>query len=312
MQSILVPGVNGFVGQHLARELSSNGLSVKGVGREQEVNPAIKAFVSDYQQCDLSSAEDVTKLNLSGIDGVINLAGIPQVGSSFGAKQEYYQTNVNSHILLISRLRTLGNRCRILAVSSGAVYSSDQPLPLTESSRLIYEDEGSPYAYSKVLLELALSERIKAGEDIIIARPFNHTGPGQGPGFIVPDISKQALFSDRIEIGPQNTRRDYTDVRDVVRAYRLLLDAGSLGENVFNICSGKSISRDEVLDMVLGEIGKKNAHIHPRSTLGRSNDPLELYGDHSRLTAITGWKPEIPLVQTIHDLILEMRQGHSS
>src|SRR5690606_38366342 len=127
------------------------------------------------------------------------------------------------HSTLAGFLLELGTPpVRIVAISTGAVYDPHQPMPLHEESRLVDRETGSPYALSKIAMERAMEKFVASGLDIVIARPFNHIGPGQLNGFIVPDLTSQVIESDAIKVGDLTTKRDYTDVRDVVKAYAKL------------------------------------------------------------------------------------------
>lgn len=302
VKRVLVVGINGFVGHHLAHELLDTGLEVVGAGVDTHMSDGIPTDKVSYVSCDFTSPEAVKELPLQDIDAVINLAGLAQVGSSFGKEDLYNKVNVAVHTVLIDRLRELDKHIRIIAVSSGAVYDSDQPMPLTETSKLI--TSGSPYALSKILLEQELQKYIEQGEDIIIARPFNHTGPGQRPGFILPDLTERILQEGHLTIGPLNTSRDYTDVRDVVKAYRLLATTDKPGQDrIINICSGKSVSRDDLIEHLKTALQMPDLPISTDPSLARPNDPLLIYGDNSKLRSLTGWQPVIPLEQTVQDFV---------
>lgn len=305
---MLVAGVNGFVGQHLARELSSAGHVVIGAGLDTALNPDIGEVVAEfYADCDLTSPEAVGALPLAEVDAVINLAGLASVGDSFkpGAAERYMDINVSVHTTIAERLRTVGNlSARILAVSTGAVYDNAQPMPITEDGILL--KHGSPYALSKLAMEQALSELRKAGQDIIIVRPFNHIGPGQLPGFIVPDFITQLRAdapNEPLQVGDLSTRRDYTDVRDVVRAYRLLIESPSLSHSIYNVCSGTSHSGQEILNTLLEALSLQEKSIVIDQAKIRPNDPRDIKGSNHRISQDTGWAPTIAFEQTLRDCL---------
>ena len=301
-KSILVAGINGFVGKHLARELHHNGHLVYGTGTDNTVDPEIASFVIEYIQCDLTSEEEVDRLPLSNIDSVINLAGLAQPSTSFGKEVLYNKINVEVHSILINRIKKLNLKIRILAVSTGAVYDNDQDMPLTEGSSLI--KGGSPYAASKVLLERTLEKYINAGMDILIVRPFNHTGPGQLDGFIVPDLTSKILIQDEITVGPLNTSRDYTDVRDVVRAYRMIIEKPeSPSHRIYNVCSGIVTSRDQLIEKIKAATGKETLEVKVDEALMRPNDAPLIYGSNDRIAKDFGWKPSISIDKTIKDYV---------
>jgi GDP-4-dehydro-6-deoxy-D-mannose reductase len=145
---------------------------------------------------------------------------------------------------------------------------------------------------------------------VVIARPFNHIGPGQNLGFLVPDLTKQVVDAERglaekIMVGNLEAKRDYTDVRDIARAYRLLLEKGKSGE-AYNICSGVSHSGQEMLDLILAKAGSK-VIVEQDPARMRPSDTPDIYGSHEKLTIDTGWQPEIPLETTLADVLADWR-----
>ena len=310
MSFIVVTGINGFVGQHLARELHKQGYEVIGAGREPKITPELESIIHEYYECNLLNEADVTKLPLKESVAIINLAGLAQVGSSYGQEKLYMDVNVKVQTTLAKYLNEMGNSTtRIIAVSTGAVYDSNQPMPLTEESKIIIN--GSPYALSKIAMEEALQEYIESGVDIIIVRPFNHIGPGQLGGFLVPDLANQIQKSDSISVGNLSTERDYTDVRDVVRAYILLATKQKLKHRLYNVCSGKSISGKEILDLIKQDLNKNDLEVIVDQNKIRPNDPLVVRGDNERLCTDTGWKPTFELGTTIKDYIHWLKDNGS-
>lgn len=306
MLNIIVTGVNGFVGGHLVRELKSRGHNVIGLGREAEPTTTVQQFTDSYQACDLTNDAQIASLDLGEVDAIINLAGLASVGDSFGAEDLYKKVNVDVLAKLGERLLELRSKARLIAISTGAVYDPDQPIPLTESSK-VYK-KGSPYALSKIMMEVAARDLRSRGLDCVIARPFNHTGPRQAPGFLIPDLyqklSKFKETGDPVSVGNLATKRDYTDVRDVVKAYADLAVAETLEFDLFNVCSGKSRSGQEILDLMLDTMDLKDKpKIEINQSLIRPNDPSDLHGSNERLREETGWEPEIPLEKTIRDFV---------
>lgn len=304
---VLVCGANGFVGHHLVESLHGENHAVVATGIDPEIADELAPFVDEYYgNCDLTKQASVAALPLSTVDAVINLAGLAQVGQSFGAEEKYLRVNVGVHTTLADELIEQElNKVRVVAVSTGAVYDSHQPMPLDEESALLRE--GSPYALSKIAMEAALDERRQKGLDIITVRPFNHIGPGQLPGFLVPDLVAQLQAGDEIVVGNLSTRRDYTDVRDVVRAYVLLATIDRLNHTVYNVCSGSSHSGDEILDALTTAFEKPNIKVVVDEARIRPNDPADIFGSHQKLTEDTGWEPSIGLDQTIGDIVRDVR-----
>lgn len=306
MDKIIVTGVNGFVGAHLVHELREQGYDVLGVGREAEINPAIQSELDGYIQCDLANYEEVGQLPLSQAKAVINLAGLAAVGPSFDQPDLYMK--INTAVLdtvCKAAIEQSASNLRIISISSGAVYGSQQPMPLTEDSKL--DPNSSPYAASKIAMEeLSLKYRAE-GLDCVVARPFNHIGPGQMEGFLLPDLYKKIadLRADggKLLVGNLTTRRDYTDVRDVVKAYISLVTAETLNNGVYNVCSGRSLSGEEILALLLKELGHEDITPEVDPSLFRPSDAPELYGSNDRLHNDTGWQPVIPIEQTIRDFV---------
>ncbi len=306
MKKILVTGANGFVGQHLVKELAENGLSVVGVGGP--VGATQKSpYVDAYTVVDLNDAAAVTRLDFGGIDAVIHLAGMAAVGPSFEKPLEYITTNIGIEINLFEAALKQDAKPKFLVISSGSLYDAKAPLPLTENSPVVPE---SPYAVSKIGQEQMSFHYGGRGFECVVARPFNHIGPGQNPGFLVPDVAQQIIACEKgeqseISVGNLDAKRDYTDVRDIVRAYRLLIEKGKGGE-IYNICSGKSVSGHDIVDGLLKAAGSQ-APLKQDPARMRPSDNPDIFGDYSKLAEATGWKPEIALETTLNDVIADWR-----
>ncbi len=303
---ILITGINGFVGHHLTRELKNRGHIIVGLGTKNKIDGSIANLVEEYFSIDLTKQEEVSSINLDSLQGIINLAGLANVGASFAESELYRSVNVKVLSVLGEELLKKCPEARLLAISTGAVYSPNQNMPLTETSKTI--DSGSPYAVSKLLMELEATRLRKLGLDCIVARPFNHFGPEQLPGFLIPDLKHKLLEAKngngRILVGNLSTRRDYTDVRDVVRAYADLITEKTLEKKLFNVCSSISRSGQEILDIMIKEMGladKVEVAVDPN--LIRPDDPPELYGSFDSLNQATGWVPKIVFEQTIKDFL---------
>ena len=304
---ILVTGINGFVGKHLTRELAGQNIEVMGVGNNEPMaDPEIADLLNDYRQVDITNKNEVAALDLRKIDAIINLAGLANVGASFANPELYMNVNVNVLLVLGEELLRQNPKARMLAVSTGAVYDSSQEMPLSEDSTIV--ENGSPYAMSKIAMEGIGAELRQKGLDCVIARPFNHIGPGQGLGFLIPDMITKletARKTNTITVGNIQTSRDYTDVRDIVKAYANLATSKEIiDENVFNVCSGVSIKGEEIIKKLckIMVINFSNLTIDVDRSLVRPSDPMQIYGDCSRLREATGWRPTINLDQTLKDI----------
>jgi GDP-4-dehydro-6-deoxy-D-mannose reductase len=307
LNRIMVTGVNGFVGHHLVRELRAQGFQVLGAGRELEVSSEIENLLEQYFICDLTKPSDVQKLPLTEINGIINLAGFAAVGQSFDDPDLYLRVNTAVLSVMCDEILSLGlgDKIRIVAISSGAVYDSNQPMPLTETSKV--SAISSPYAASKLAME-ELAKGYKAkGLDCVVARPLNHIGPGQGEGFLLPDLYiklQSAIASGKpLHVGNLTTKRDYTDVRDVAKAYVRLITTKGLLNDVYNVCSGISRSGEEVLQSLKTAMGHSEVEVIVDENLFRPSDAQELYGSNERIKKETGWAPIISFEKTVADFV---------
>ncbi len=296
--SVVITGINGFVGGHLTAELEHRGHRVIGVGREDTCS-----LTDDYYQIDLA---DGFPESIVEADAVIHLAGLAAVGPSYDDPQTYI--NLNSAMLthLCEHFLKQAKKPRIIAVSSGAIYDPHQPMPITERSAIGYT---SPYAVSKVLNENQCCYYRNRGLECIVVRPFNHIGPGQMPGFIVPDLFEKISKAEKngvVSVGNLDTKRDYTDVRDIVRAYAELALADTLGDNLYNVCSGKSYSGKEIFSLIQKALGRDDVTYKIDSTLVRPTDIMEIVGSATRLQSDTGWVSQIPIEKTIEDIALSL------
>jgi len=306
-QTILVTGINGFVGPHLARELHKQGHEVIGLGYGEKPNPEAKAYLKSYYGCNLTDQDEVMNLELGPIDSVIHLAGLSSPSLSFEAPHEFISDNSAMLIYLFEYfLKQKGSALpRFVVISSSTIYDPDQPMPLTEAAKIA---STSPYAVSKLLNENLCSYYRKRGFEYVIARPFNHTGPGQLPGFIIPDFTMNTLKAGPTGVVPVGTltlRRDYSDVRDVVRAYAALATADTLPHDIYNIASGQSHTGEEIFSYI------RQAAFGDSATTATKTDPAKVRPyeapdvsvDISRMATDFGWKPEISLEQTITDYV---------
>jgi len=290
-EKIVVTGVNGFVGEHLARYLQASDFSVHGVGRELNPNENVAPYLDTYQQADLLNKEQVARLVLKQAAAVIHLAGLASVAESFDKPDLYKTGNAEMTENLLKAAEDQGFTGRVVAVSTGALYDPNQSMPLNEGSKTT---EGSPYAIGKIRAEEVIKQHRASGQDVIIARPFNHIGPGQGKGFLVPDLYDQLIAaneagSSSIMVGNLATRRDYTDVRDIVAAYTKLATAESLSHDTYNIASGASLSGFEILEYLQKAMNLESVESTVDQSKVRPTDAMNIVGDASRLTNELGW-----------------------
>jgi GDP-4-dehydro-6-deoxy-D-mannose reductase len=301
---VLVTGVNGFVGRHLVGELRANDIEVVGVGGPDKITGDSRV---DYLALDLTNAETAKEIDFTGVDGVVHLAGLAAVGPSFDDPLKYLTTNVGIEVNLFEAALAQKATPKFLIISTGGLYDPATKLPITELSPVI---PSSPYAVSKLSQEQMAGYYAGRGFECVIARPFNHIGPGQGLGFLIPDLAKQIVDVENrklseLSVGNLEAKRDYTDVRDIVRAYRLLLEKGKPGE-AYNICSGTARSGHEILEQLLKLSKAQPKVVQDHGKLRPSDNPV-IYGAHEKLSKDTGWQPEISIEQTLGDVIADWR-----
>lgn len=306
MKRVLVTGANGFVGNHLIDELNGAGYAVVGVGGPVATS-GTPTGIAEYIECNLTDPAAVADIDFNEIMGVIHLAGLAAVGPSFDDPIGYINGNIGMQINLFEAAMAQNQHPKFVVISSGALYDPSASLPLTETSHVL---PSSPYAVSKIGQEQMALYYGSRGFEVVNARPFNHIGPGQGLGFIVPDLTKQVVDIERgkankILVGNLEEKRDYTDVRDIARAYRLLLERGRSGET-YNICSGVSHSGQEILDLILEKSGSSWPVQQDPSRM-RPSDTPNIYGSHKKLSHDTSWQPEIPLETTVTAVLSDWR-----
>jgi GDP-4-dehydro-6-deoxy-D-mannose reductase len=286
-----VTGCKGFVGHWLISHLESSGDEVTGIDAEVDITdpPVIADAIRGI-----------------GPDAIYHLAAQASVGTSWENQAPTYQVNTLGVVNVLEAAAGCPDRPRVLLVSSAEVYGRVSPdqLPVREDHRLA---PVSPYAASKAAAEfVGVQAWLGVGLEVIRVRPFNHTGPGQGPSFVVPSLAKQvgeavASRAQSLVTGNLDARRDLTDVRDVVRAYRSILLSGAPGE-VYNVCRGESVPIREVAERLLALAGRELPIVVDPARLRPSEIP-DMRGDPGRLRAATGWAPEIPLDDTLRDVL---------
>ena len=265
---VAVTGINGFVGKHLARELRSNGIGVVGIAHNTTVSTELDGVVDEYYSADLTAEWPA----ISGVDAVVHLAGLAAVGPSFDDPQAYIERNSAMVTHMAEHYLDRDQKPRLVVVSSGAIYDPEHTMPLTEEAATSLT---SPYVVSKVLVENQCSYYRNRGLDCIVVRPFNHIGPGQLGGFLVPDVVRQLREGSSLTVGNISTKRDYTDVRDIARAYRLLATIPKLDHAIYNACSGSSTSGENIINILRELMGKQDAEVTVDQSKVRPTDPAE-------------------------------------
>jgi len=239
-------------------------------------------------------------------DAVYHLAAQSSVDSSWTSAARTFEVNALGTLNVLESARACPTPPKVLLVSSAEAYGVVDParLPVNEDTPL---RPATPYGASKASAELiGLQQWLAHGLAVVRARPFNHTGPGQQPTFVVPALARQIALAERsgarsISAGNLQVARDLTDVRDVVRAYRLLIEGGQPGE-VYNVCTGRSVTIEELARRLLHVAGVDLAvEVDPQRV--RRVDLPDMRGDVTRLGQATGWRPEVDLDQTLRDVL---------
>lgn len=305
MATVLVTGINGFVGHHVARALKTENHSIVGIGAEEILSPKLNNVVESYISCDLSDPEAVTGVDLKGIDALIHLAGLANVGQSFSEPAKFISINAAITVNVLENLLVANPAARCVIVSSGALYDSNQAMPISEAGKIAHN---SPYVVSKLATENLAEYYTGRGLNCVTVRPFNHIGPGQGPGFLLPDLAEKLSAragGEAIAVGNLETKRDYTDVRDVAQAYALLATGEKLPEHaIYNVCSGVSHTGKEILEALASAIAIQVPETVVDQKFMRPNDVMDIRGDNTRLSREFNWQPKYSLEQTVKDFVV--------
>ncbi|MBI4886594.1 MAG: GDP-mannose 4,6-dehydratase [Acidobacteria bacterium] len=305
-QVVLVTGAAGFAGSHLIEQLSG---SCDLVAWARSAPPPGIAGLARWTSVDLLDRDRVRReMGALRPAAVYHCAGAPHVGASWRDTAYPLAHNVLTTHHLLDALRRAGGGCRVLVTGSATVYAPSTK-PLREDDPLA---PTSPYALSKLAQEqLTLRSLAEDGLDVLLVRPFNHTGPRQRPDFAAPGMARQIALIERgalppvIKVGNLDAARDLTDVRDVVRAYALLMERGVAG-TVYNIASGVARPIRGVLDALVHRAQVRiDVSIDPERF--RPQDTPVILGDASRLRATTGWTPLISFDRMLDDLLAYWR-----
>ncbi len=290
-----ITGGAGFVGHWLADHLLDSGDEVVAVDAEVDVTEPAAVRAS------------MTKVSP---EVVYHLAGLAHVGRSWEDPALTFKVNALGTLNVLEAAAACLEPPRVVIVSSAEVYGAAGGEPLTESAPL---RPVSPYASSKVAAEfLGLQAFLGRGLPVVVVRPFNHVGPGQAPDFVVSALARRLVEAERagvnkVAVGNLEAVRDFTDVRDVVRAYRLLAVGGEPGE-VYNVASGRGLKVGEVAERLIAIAGGPVELVRDESLYRPVDVPIFL-GDASKLVAATGWSPAVPLEETLADVISFWRRN---
>lgn len=303
MKKVLIIGGAGFVGGYLSEILIENGFEVHStcLPYEKIKNPECKAHNLDIlDKNQISAVLDEVKP-----DVIYHLAAQSSVALSWKNPQLTVDINIKGTLNVLDSLRDSGLSSRIILIGSGEEYGYIRNCPVSEEEPL---RPGNIYAATKACQSMIGNIYARAYKmDIVMVRAFNHIGAGQLPQFVVSDFCKQVaeiekgLKAPEMRVGNLDARRDFTDVRDVVRAYMLLGEKGKSGE-LYNVGSGKARAIRKILDIIISQ-STEDIKITVDPERLRPSDIPVIEADISRITADTGWKPEIPIEETIKNTL---------
>ena len=294
---IAITGAGGFVGGWLGADLRAAGHDVIASGiREPDVTdrPEVSAWLQSHTP-----------------DAVVHLAAIAFGPDAARDPGRAFDVNVGGMLAVLEAARTLDPTPWVLVPSSGEVYGRPDAtaMPLTEAAPV---RPANAYALSKVAQEsVALAIGARTGVPVFVTRAFNHSGPGQRTDYVVPALAQRVRAYARghvsaIRVGNLDVARDFLDVRDVARAYRLLLEAAAAGQidpgTIVNVASGKSTSVRQIVQELCRLAGVA-PHFEVDQSLLRAGEPADVRGDASRLRTLVGWRPEIPFIQTLAEVL---------
>lgn len=314
---VFISGATGFVGRHLISRLNSPQYTIYGSSFPEKPEVFEGLGGREIFHLDIRAEEDIFEvIRRVQPDWVFHLAAISNVKHSWEERRETLETNILGTLNLFEAVRKHAQKARVLFVSSSDVYGI-----ISSGERVLKEEDDTravnPYALTKIGGEI-LSKFYWEIEklDVLIVRSFPHTGPGQGPDFACSDWACQiariekGLAEPVIKVGNIDIQRDYTDVRDVVKAYVSLMERGKKGQT-YNICSGKAVALRKILEF-LCSLSSESVKVKVDSRKLRKTDIPFLVGNNRKIRRETSWEPKIPLEQTLKDLLEYWRKREGS
>ncbi len=306
MEIYLITGFGGFVSNHFLNYLDTLNTPIKVVGISRKIRNELLTYKNLNIQIEL--ADLTNRLRIQDIlahyrpNFILHLASDSSVAYSWKYPIDSFQNNTNIFLNLLESVRILQIPCRILSIGSSEEYGivAKENLPIHENTPL---NPISPYAVARVSQELLSKVYVEGYNlDIIMTRSFNHIGAGQDDKFVIPSFVKQIITNPekKLQVGNLQIVRDFLDVQDVVRAYVSLLQQGKKGE-IYNVCSGKGVTLLEILETIAA-MENINLQYWVDKNLIRPNDNPAIIGDYTKIYNSLGWKPTVPLQQSLTEI----------
>ncbi len=300
--SVLVTGAAGFAGSHLVERLATTGVSLTAWAHRTPPHPTVNAVT--WQAVDVLDREGVDRaLSAARPTVVYHCAGVAQSGSAWSRIGTTFEVNVRGTSNVLAAVERHAPGARVVVTSSALVYKHAAE-PLREDSPL---EPAGPYAVSKLAQDTLARRAAGRGLDVVVARPFNHIGPRQTADFVASSVARQVALIEHgamppvLQVGNLSAQRDFTDVRDVVRAYIGMAERAARGD-CFNVCSGRAVP---IQELVHGLVTRSRVPIQVVVDPARFHpvDVPVLVGSADKLRRATGWTPEVPLDRTLDDLL---------
>lgn len=318
MKKIMITGFSGFVGRHFLDYLESRDETVEVMGVDLAVPHDLSAREFGCVKLQSQALNLLDKDALQKVvgafqpDQILHLASFSSVAYSWQNPVESFQNNINIFLNLTESIRHAGLKCRLLSIGSSEEYGNinSENLPLKEDA---YLDPVSPYAVARVSQELLSRVYVGGfGLDIVMTRSFNHFGPNQNERFVIPSFVQQLVNiklnrgTGELVVGDVSIIRDFSDVRDVVKAYYLLLNEGRSGE-IYNVCSGKGYSLEEIIKIITRELDIQiDIKVDPQRV--RPSDNKIIIGSNEKIKRDLNWVPQYSIDTTIRDVIKEWKE----
>ncbi|AOZ93298.1 GDP-mannose 4,6-dehydratase [Paenibacillus crassostreae] len=313
MRNVLITGINGFAGRHLGEHLKKNHYKVYGTTRESNNCADPSKYVDEMIVSDLDSKENIIELIKRAKPEVIfHLAAQSNIKESWDHPSSTMYANVVKSLFLFEAVKEISKTIRVINIGSSEEYGHYEGMsfPILEGSPL---HPLNPYGASKMNISILAKQFSESFDmDIIHLRPFNHIGTGQIKGFVVPDFAHQivniesGLQEPIISVGNLTSKRDFTDVRDMVMGYLLAAEKGVKGE-VYNLCSGKEISIQHLLNLMIS-LSDKSVTVNQDLNKMRPVDIPTYFGSNKKFVEQTGWECCIDIIQTLEDVLNEIRK----